>query len=164
MHAVFLQAFRDGNAAEMDTERVEAVLAAYVQDRDGSFVRLATEDGEADCYGLGEGPLMVNHASGERIWDVLVEAARAANLAVMPVDAPGCVTDEAMVGHLPEELRDDVPSRLLRRRPRRGHHRRCCGVSNVMSGSAGPRSHSTPPWTRSPFGGEGLTQPGGNST
>jgi hypothetical protein len=65
-------------------------------------------DGSADVYGVGGDSLMVNHASGEHVWDLLVAAAMAADWVIMPVGCPTCVISEKQIDHLPEELHDGV--------------------------------------------------------
>jgi hypothetical protein len=69
---------------------------------------ITTEDGEADVYGLGTDHLMINHASGTHIWQIMIDVARAADLAILPVGGPTCVVDTAMFASLPEELREDA--------------------------------------------------------
>lgn len=103
---VFLQSFQNGGAGGGDPEAALRILEPYLaaaQDGDGR-VRVCTEDGEAHVYGLGDG-LMVNRASGQRIWQVLVDVSAASDYAIMPVGRPVCVTREEMIAHLPQELR-----------------------------------------------------------
>jgi hypothetical protein len=110
---IVLQAFTDGDAAGGDIAALRAVLEPLVRHRDGYGVQIETADGEADVYGLDDDEerveavaVMVNHASGRALWDVLYDAARAAGLVVMPVGCPVCVTDERQIPHLPPELVD----------------------------------------------------------
>jgi hypothetical protein len=56
--------------------------------------------------GLGGASLMINHASGELIWQVMVDVARAAGFVIMPVGCPVCVAREEMIEDLPGELQD----------------------------------------------------------
>jgi hypothetical protein len=105
---VFLQAFRDGGTGAADPAVIEEELAAYIAVRDGDFARLVTRDGDAECYGLGLGSLMVTHAGGEAIWDLVVEVARAAGLVILPVGCPACVIDPRDRRHLPLELQGKV--------------------------------------------------------
>ena len=86
---------------------VTPLLAGAVSD---GFGRIVTADGEADLYGLGEDDhgLMINHASGREIWQLIVDVARSGGYAVLPVGCPVCVVDEVMIGHLPDELRQDA--------------------------------------------------------
>ena len=54
---VFLQAFRDGDAAPADPAAIAAILTPFIVTREASFASLKTADGEADCYGLGSDSL-----------------------------------------------------------------------------------------------------------
>lgn len=108
---IFLQGFRDGDGTPGDRAAAIAIitplLAGPVSD---GFGRIVTKDGEADIYDLADADegLMVNHASGRQIWQVIVDVARAARYVVLPVGCPACVVDEAVIGHLPVELREDT--------------------------------------------------------
>lgn len=107
----FLQGFVGGDSAPGDRAAAIAIvtplLAGPVSAGSG---RIVTADGEADIYGLGDSEqgLMINHASGLQIWQLIVDVARAARYAVLPVGCPVCVVDEVMIGHLPDELRRDA--------------------------------------------------------
>jgi hypothetical protein len=48
--------------------------------------------------------LMINHASGRAVWDVLFELARATGMAVMPVGCRTSVTDSGLIDGLPAGL------------------------------------------------------------
>ena len=109
---VFLERFDDGESVDIDPAAVQAVLEPLVRDRspEHEYVRITTADGEADVYGyvtpmVG---LLVNELEGEAVWDVLVDVARAAGLAISPEGGPTAVTDRSVVTHLPEELAGDV--------------------------------------------------------
>lgn len=67
-----------------------------------------TRAGEADVYGLGTGGLMLTHASGRQIWQVMVDVARATGYAMMPVGRPTCVTRLEHLADLPGELRSSA--------------------------------------------------------
>lgn len=105
---VFVQAFSDGGAAEADADAVQAVLAPYIHGSSQSgFARLATTDGGADLYGyddLGSG-FRVNHISGDEAWDIVVQAAAASGLVIMPVGCPAALTNQDSFEHLPDALR-----------------------------------------------------------
>lgn len=106
---VFIQRFRGGDAADADDELVRRALASAMrQDPVGGFAELTTDDGGADCYGIGSGSLMVNHCTGAQIWDLLVAAAAAAGLTIIAHGLPTVVTDPAHIADLPPALRDDV--------------------------------------------------------
>ena len=49
--------------------------------------------------------MMITHITGDQMWDLLLEAARAGRWAIMPVGCPVFVFDEAMLNDLPEVLR-----------------------------------------------------------
>jgi hypothetical protein len=106
---IFLQGFSGGQMATGHPDEALRVLAPYIVEPPiHGYVELQTMDGGADVYGVGGDSLMVNHASGEHIWDLLVAAAAAADWVVMPVGCPTCVTSEEQVNHLPEELRHAI--------------------------------------------------------
>jgi hypothetical protein len=106
---IFLQGFLGGDDAPGDRAAAIGIIAPLLAGpvTDG-YGRIVTADGDADVYGLGDSDqgLMVNHASGHEIWQVVVDIARAAGYAVLPVGCPACVVDAVILGHLPEELRD----------------------------------------------------------
>jgi hypothetical protein len=74
----FLQGF---SGCEVDTNqpaRALRVLAPYfVEPPADGYVELQTVNGGADVYGVGGDSLMVSHALGEHIRDLLVAAAMA---------------------------------------------------------------------------------------
>lgn len=100
---IFLQRFVDGEAVDADGDSILAILDPLITGRSGSWAKIVTADGEADVYGIdapGSG-LMVNHASGRAVWDVLFELARATGMAVMPVGCRSSVTDADLIDALP---------------------------------------------------------------
>ena len=103
---IFLQAFRDGGAAEADVEVILSVVEPCIRRRDEWCVHIETSDGGADVYGLKANvqSLLINHASGRAVWDLIYELAQSAGLAVMPAGCPTCVTDEDAFNELPPEL------------------------------------------------------------
>lgn len=106
---IFLQAFAGGAAAAGHPDEAFRALEPYL---DGSpadgFARLITADGEAGVFGIGTTGLMINHTSGESIWQLLVDVAAAGDYAIMPVGSPVCLVREDMKDHLPEALRADA--------------------------------------------------------
>jgi hypothetical protein len=102
---IVLQCFENGGAADADGPTIRAVLEPLVTETAEGFARVETEDGGTDVYGLDhpEQGLMLNHAEGRRIWDVIVDVARAGGLVIMPVGCPSCVVDPDLAGHLPPE-------------------------------------------------------------
>ncbi len=103
---VFLQSFSKGKASDANANAARKVLEPHVVESDGGWARIETADGEADLYGydtLNRG-LMVNHAAGSDIWDLLVEVASAGGMVIMPVGCRTCVTDQVAVDDLPSDL------------------------------------------------------------
>ena len=52
--------------------------------------------------------IMADHVSGQDPWDLLVQAAPAANWVIMPADSVTCLTDPGRQRELPEELAEDA--------------------------------------------------------
>jgi hypothetical protein len=107
---IFLQRFEGGDAADANAADLAAVLDPLVEARGPGWARIQTSDGAADVYGtdnLATG-VMVNHASGRAVWDVLFELARAGRLAVMPVGCPTCVIEAEQRADLPPELQPEA--------------------------------------------------------
>lgn len=99
--------FQFGGAADGDGPGALEVLEAVIAERDGSFARLVTSDGEADLYGMDDpsSGFMVNHASGDAIWQVIVDAAVAGGFFIMPAGCPPAVVPGTDAAQLPPELR-----------------------------------------------------------
>lgn len=107
---IYLQAFRDGDACEGDGDAALALLRPFIASRDKDFVRLATQDGEADVYGVddpGNG-LTFNHVSGRAAWDLIYAVARSAGFVVMPVDCGSLLPDESFTMHLPDGIPEPI--------------------------------------------------------
>jgi hypothetical protein len=108
---IFFQAFAHGDPVDADEPAATAVLVPWVsgEEPDYKFVRVETSDGGADVYGYGTAnSLMINHAAGRAIWDLMFDVAKAGGYVVLPVGCPTCVTRPEQVDDLPEELRADV--------------------------------------------------------
>jgi hypothetical protein len=106
---IFLQSFKNGEAAPGDPEAACRELEPYLAGApDGGYARVRTPDGEAGVYGIGSDALMFNHASGQVIWQVMVNVAKAADWIIIPVGCPVCVMREDMISHMPAELRDNA--------------------------------------------------------
>jgi hypothetical protein len=107
---IFLQGFRDGEAATVDALAVSRTLAPFVVDGDEGHSHLRLPDGEADAYGLDDpaSGVMINHASGRLVWDLIFERAHGAGLAIMPVGSATAVTAETDLMDLPQELSEDA--------------------------------------------------------
>jgi hypothetical protein len=84
-------------------------LAPYLAGaHDDGFVQLSIADGSADLYRLGSNSLMVNHISGESIWQLLVTVAAAGGYSIMPVGCPVCIVHENMRAELPDEFYNEA--------------------------------------------------------
>ena len=107
---IFLQRFERGDAADADGDLILEILRPYFAGppQDG-FVELRTSDGGADVH-LSEPRrgLMVNHAGGEAVFEVLAQLAIRASLTIIPIGCPVFVPREAAIDDLPSELRRDV--------------------------------------------------------
>jgi hypothetical protein len=107
---VFLQGFRQGDAANADEEKLAGLLQLGLVETPTGLPELRFDDGDASIYGLEDlaSGFMVNHVSGRQVWDALVAVVRAADLAIMPVGYAVAVPSETMLSDLPEELRRDA--------------------------------------------------------
>jgi hypothetical protein len=71
------------------------VIRPLIVECNGAWARIETVDGSADVYGLDDSSsgLMINHASGRAVWDLMYDIARAGAFAVMPVGCGTCVLE-----------------------------------------------------------------------
>ena len=104
---VFFQGFVAGEASEQGGSEMARVLAPYVRESPGPFLRLQYGDGGADVY-LSDDSMMANQISGEDVWDLLVQGARAANWVILPIDCPTCLTAPGQLEQLPEGMEEYV--------------------------------------------------------
>lgn len=107
---IIFQAFADGEAIDANESAASAVLSSWVTEREPQhqFVRIETPDGGADVYGFGTPDgLMINHASGRAVWDVMFAVAVACGYSVLPPGCPTCVTAAGQRAHLPTALQDE---------------------------------------------------------
>jgi hypothetical protein len=110
---VFFQRFKDGEADPSGGDVMRRVLAPFVvrEEPEHHFVLIEFGDGTADLY-LHDDHMMTNHVTGQLPWDLLVDGAREAGWAILPVGCPTCITDEAQRQHLPEGLNEEVATVL----------------------------------------------------
>lgn len=100
------------------------------------FALVEFGSGRADVYLDGD-DMMVNHVSGDRPWDLLVEGARAAGYVILPVGSPTCIADDVQRAHLPEGLDDEVvlvmsgedPLRVIRATSAPNRSAECPGIA-----------------------------------
>ena len=92
------------------------VLQPYVghEESGTKFVLIRTGTDSADVY-LDRDSMLANHISGERLWDVLVRGAQAANWVILPTGCP-------RMHHLRESTRALAPRSRCKHSPR--HDRR----------------------------------------
>jgi hypothetical protein len=109
---IFLVRFDAGGSIGFDAPPILALLEPAIVERDDGFARVRTADGEADVYGLDStvslDSLMVNHASGGAIWDLLVEVARAGHLTIIPGGCATAILDEVQRADLPDGVPEPV--------------------------------------------------------
>lgn len=60
----------------------------FAGDPAGGFAHVSAPDADAEVYGLGGNGPMITHASGEFIWQVMVDVAVARYYVIMPSAAP----------------------------------------------------------------------------
>jgi len=104
---VFFQGFIAGESSERGGSEMRTVLAPYVTESHGSFLRVQIGDGEADIY-LSDDGMVTNHVSGRDPWDLLVRGAQAANWLILPLDCPTCLTQPGQQEELPEGIDGEV--------------------------------------------------------
>lgn len=105
---IVLQRFMHGEPAAADSVAVLRVLGPYAAH---DQTMLLTADGDAAIYGLddpGAGHLMINHAGGLDIWDVIYELARVAGFVIMPIGCGTLVPGAELIPHLPRELPEPI--------------------------------------------------------
>lgn len=105
---IFLQRFMHGQPAAADPVAVLETMKPYAAH---DHTMLMTADGDAAIYGLddpGAGHLMINHAGGLVIWDVIYELARAGDLVIMPVGCGTLVPCAELISHLPPDLPEPI--------------------------------------------------------
>ena len=105
---IVLQRFMHGEPAAADSVAVLGALEPYAAH---DQTMLLAADGDAAIYGLDDpsaGHLMINHAGGLDIWDVIYELARVAGFVIMPIGCGTLVPDAELIPHLPRELPEPI--------------------------------------------------------
>jgi hypothetical protein len=91
-----------------DPDVVHHLLDPYLEGPD-EHARLVLPDGQAELFSRDvRRGFLISGATGEQVWDLVVEAARAAHLLIFPPGHGTCVADEAMLDHLPPYLPEPV--------------------------------------------------------
>ena len=103
---IFFLRFAQGNPSAGDDRALEEFVAPLIEERDEAWARIRTIDGKADLYGMDSlgASLMINHASGRAIWDVMFELAQVGGFAVIPVGCGTCITPSINPTDLPSEV------------------------------------------------------------
>ncbi|MEV8271719.1 hypothetical protein [Microbacterium sp. NPDC077184] len=105
---IHFQRFEDGDAATGGGDEARRVLGPYLRPTALTPERIERDGSSAEIYGLEGDSMMVTRIEGDGLWDLLVDAARAAQWAVMPVGYPAIVFSQAMLDALPEGLDEDA--------------------------------------------------------
>ncbi|MBN9155273.1 MAG: hypothetical protein J0J05_14945 [Microbacterium sp.] len=105
---IHFQRFEDGDAGTGGGDEARRVLGPYLQPSVTTPERIERDGSSAEIYGLEDGSMMVTHIQGDGLWGLLVDAAREAEWAIMPVGCPAIVFSQAMIDALPEGLDVDA--------------------------------------------------------
>ena len=105
---MFVQTFRDGDAADMPADAFRTIWEPHVDSHEPEFHfrHVTTDDGEADLY--GDEDLMITRFSGDRVMDLIVEHLHAADAVLLPIGCPTMLVREDQRPHLPDELRAEA--------------------------------------------------------
>jgi hypothetical protein len=100
----YFQGFEDGGEAHGGGRRMREVLAPHVvgEEPEHGYLRVGVGDAGADVY-LDDDHMLVNHAHGDRVWDLLLTGARSADWVALAPERPVCLVDEGQRAHLPPD-------------------------------------------------------------
>jgi hypothetical protein len=110
---VFLQRFRDGEVALVESPEVWSILEeAWDAPPDKfDYCRVSRGADEGDLYAVPIGTpidsLMFNHA-GRAIYHLMFDVAVAGDMTIMPLDVGPFIVREDQLEHLPAELRSSA--------------------------------------------------------
>lgn len=113
-----LERFADGAAESTDFRPLWALVEPHVvaEEEEHEFVRIETEAGGAELYGLtsstGQASSLMISRHEEGTYDLIVELARAGGMAVLLPDGPVVITDESHRDDLPADLVANSPVRI----------------------------------------------------
>ena len=88
---IFLERFSASPLGDAEDRTVRSIVDPLIASRGDGWVHIVTDGAAADVYGYGDAiqALMINHAAGDEVWDVIYRIADAGGFAVMPA---GCGT------------------------------------------------------------------------
>lgn len=103
---IYLQRFEDGDAAPADALLLAGLIAPYADAPGPDLERLVFADGGAAIAGADDlvDGFTVADVEGAAAWDFLVDAARQADLAILPAGRPTAVTHPDALAALPAGL------------------------------------------------------------
>jgi hypothetical protein len=107
---IFVQGFKDGDAATGDGEAALAVLDPLISLRGETWARISTSDGGVDVFGIDTAAwgLMFSRAQGQQAMDVIYEVARRAGFVILPVGCGTLLTDETVRSELPAGVPEPI--------------------------------------------------------
>lgn len=105
---IHFQRFNDGDAGTGGSDEARRVLGPHLRPSAAAPERIERAGSSAEIYGLEHDSMMITRIDGDGLWDLLVEAARAAEWAVMPVGYPAMVFSQPMLDALPEGLAEEA--------------------------------------------------------
>jgi hypothetical protein len=92
---------RDLERTLFGSTAVHDVLGSFLEGPE-PHARLVTSDGSADLFSRDlERGFLVSHATGEQVWDLVVQAAHAGDLAIFPPGQGTFIVDERVRDQLP---------------------------------------------------------------
>lgn len=107
---IFVQGFKDGDAATGDGEAALAVLDPLISLREKTRARISTGDGEVEVFGIDTAAwgLMFSRPQGRQAMDLIYEVARRAGFVILPVGCGTLLTDETVRRELPSDVPEPI--------------------------------------------------------
>ena len=107
---IFVQGFKDGDAATRDGEAALAVLDPLISLREETWARISTGDGEVDVFGIDTAAkgLMFSRPQGQQAMDLIYEVARRARFVILPVGCGTLLTVETVRSELPPGVPEPI--------------------------------------------------------
>lgn len=109
-YAIWIQRFAHGDAAAMDDERGQEILAPYVVERkpEHGFLRIRASDGGDAAIYATPGSIMVDRFSPGGILDIIADMVQRLEAVILLPEGVAIVRSEEDRSHLPAELRADA--------------------------------------------------------